>query len=256
MNELLQFLLPAKILAPVLKPLVRLILGVVAVPVFRLFVRKVARVQLLNMELERDIELWIRGSLMLLIASANMEEILFHWVKPDSWWLWLTRLLLAVGVIEGMPDQALFSIIHPGPRPMKFDRSKPLTCCWSYLPELLRGLLCQHLNRSSPVFAIMCVIFPGEVGWTCYGIAITQYLIIGLVSSRDRAIDVLRQYDKAVAVQRHQLEDEVAADEAAVQDKDQDASPEALVAAASQAGPFATEFRDNLREEDDERVQK
>lgn len=247
MNQLLQLLLPAQLLQPLIKPVVRLILGFVAVPIFRLFVRRVAKVQALNRELERDLELWIRGSLLLLVASANMEAYLFHWVRPDSWWLWLTRLLLVLGVIEGMPDQALFSVIHPGPRPPKIDRQNLLRSLLKYIPELLRGLVCQHLNRSSPVFAILCVVLPpGQIGWIFYGLAITQYLIIGLVSSRDKAVDVLRQYDKAVAEQRHQIEEEVAEDMRATGDLP--ASAEARVALAEKAGAFSSELVDDLRD--------
>ena len=46
------------------------------------------------------------------------------------------------------------------------------------------------------------------VGWCCYLLAITQYLIIGLVTSRDRAMDVLSEFDRAVAVRRKQLMEE------------------------------------------------
>ena len=43
------------------------------------------------------------------------------------------------------------------------------------------------------------------VGWVCYLMAITQYLIIGLVTSRDRAMDVLSEFDRAVAARREEL---------------------------------------------------
>ena len=46
------------------------------------------------------------------------------------------------------------------------------------------------------------------VGWTCYLLAITQYLIIGLVTSRDRAMDVLSEFDRAVAQRRRELIEE------------------------------------------------
>ena len=38
--------------------------------------------------------------------------------------------------------------------------------------------------------------------------AITQYLIIGLVTSRDRALDVLSEFDRAVAKRRNELIEE------------------------------------------------
>ena len=56
---------------------------------------------------------------------------------------------------------------------------------------VLRGLLCRHINRSSPVFAILCVILGGQLGWIFYVLAIVQYLIIGLVTSRDKAFNAL-----------------------------------------------------------------
>ena len=60
MNELLQLLLPTRLLQPLLKPIVRLFLGLIAIPIFRLFVRRVVRVEDLDDELEKDLELWFR----------------------------------------------------------------------------------------------------------------------------------------------------------------------------------------------------
>ena len=51
------------------------------------------------------------------------------------------------------------------------------------------------------------------VGWICYLIAITQYLIIGLVTSRDRAIDVLSEFDRQVAKRRQEIVEEFRLDE-------------------------------------------
>ena len=80
---------------------------------------------------------------------------------------------------------------------------------WRQLREnawpVTRGLLCQHLNRTSPAFAILAAIAPGVIGWFCYGMAITQYLIIGLVTSRDKALDVLSKFDRQVAIRRREL---------------------------------------------------
>ncbi len=210
MLEILQFLMPAKLLTILLKPIVRLILGVVAVPLSKLFLHRVVRLKELDAELERDLTLWIRGSLVLLLASSNMESTFFNWVPPElreeKFWLLATRLMLAIGVIEGMPDQALFAIIHPGPPKPKIDWAKPWSSLGQYLPKLLKGVVCQHLNRGSPVLAILTVILPpGPVGWICYGVAIFNYLIIGLVSSRDKAIDVLQQFDKVVAERREEI---------------------------------------------------
>lgn len=232
--EILQLLMPTKLLALLLKPLVRIILGFVAVPLSKLFLHRVVRLQELDKELERDLTLWIRGCFLLLIATANMEETFFKWV-PIEWrdehvFIIGMRLMLAIGVIEGMPDQSLFAIIHPGPPKPNIEWRAPWKSIKAYLPSLFKGLVCQHLNRSSPVLAILTVFFAGPVGWVCYGIAITNYLIIGLVSSRDRAIDVLRQFDKAVAERRHELEEEL--------HTHPELTPEQRVDAVSQAGAF------------------
>ncbi|MEI6541001.1 MAG: DNA topoisomerase I [Planctomycetota bacterium] len=213
MNELLQLLLPTRLLQPLFKPIVRLFLGFVAIPIFRLFVRRVVKVQELDEELEKDLEQWFRSALLLLVATQNMESTLFSWVHPhtrDSVLFMAGRLLLAIGVIEGMPDQALFALIYPGPQPPKIVRGRVLWSLIHYIPSLLKGLICQHLNRSSPVLAILAVIWPDEtIGWICYGMAIGQYLIIGLVASKDKALGVLQKFDEAVARQRHEIEHEI-----------------------------------------------
>ncbi|MBA3315666.1 MAG: hypothetical protein M3552_13805 [Planctomycetota bacterium] len=167
MGWLVRLLLPMQILRPVIKPVTRLLIGALAIPLFRLFLRRVVRLQELDRELEKDLEQWFRGSLLLLVATANMEHVLFGWVsevftlnlQDDHAWVAVGfRLLLAIGVIESMPDQALFAIIHPGPSAIKFRRGVPCfglkEQCWPYL----KGTLCQHLNRSSPVLAIMAAI--------------------------------------------------------------------------------------------------
>ena len=121
------FFLPGRLLQPLLKPVIRLFLGVVAIPFFRLFVRRVVKVQEINQELEKDLEQWFRGALLLLIATKNMEESLFSWVTQETLDgpLFLAgRLLLAISVVEGMPDQSLFALIHPGPQPPKFKQKK------------------------------------------------------------------------------------------------------------------------------------
>lgn len=212
MNELLQLLLPTRLLQPLFKPLVRLFLGFIAIPIFRLFVRRVVKVQDLDEELERDLELWFRGAILLLLATQNMESTFFWWVRAetrDSVFFMGGRLLLAIGVIEGMPDQSLFALIYPGPQPPKLEKGKLLAGLIRYVPQFLKGLVCQHLNRSSPVLAILAVIWPGTVGWVCYGMAISQYLLIGLVASKDKALGVLKKFDDAVARQRQEIEHEV-----------------------------------------------
>jgi hypothetical protein len=231
--ELLQFLMPTKLMGYLLKPLVRLVLGLIAIPLCKLFLRRVVRMKDLSAELEKDIAQWVRGSLMLLVASSNMESFFFGWVplewREDKVVLLAARLLLAIGVVEAMPDQALFSIIHPGPPPLKLERGKLWASLIGYIRPFLKGLICQHLNRSSPVFAILTVFLTGPVGWICYGLAITNYLIIGLVSSKDKALNVLQQFDAAVAERRKELLSELQSD---------GLTPEQRVAIAERGGPF------------------
>lgn len=207
--NLMQFLLPSQILRPILKPLIRIFLSVIAIPIFRGVMRKFVRAKAIDEELEKDLEQWFRGALLLLIATENMETSLWGWVpestRNNAWFL-AGRLLLAIGVIEGMPDQALFALIHPGPKTPAIEPGHYVRSLIRYIPQLLRGLVCQHLNRSSPVLAILSVLQSGEVGWICYGMAISQYLLIGLVSSKDKALDVLNQFDEIVAQQRHDIE--------------------------------------------------
>jgi len=209
MLDLINFLFPTRWLAPLLKPVIRLFLGFVAIPIFRLFVRRVVKVQEIDEELEKDLEQWFRGALLLLIATQNMEATIFGWVRPEtreSVLFMAGRLLLAIGVIEGMPDQSLFALIYPGPQPPKIEKGRILWSIVRYVPSLLKGIICQHLNRSSPVFAILAVIWPGEIGWVCYGMAISQYLLIGLVASKDKAMNVLQKFDEAVELQHKQLQ--------------------------------------------------
>lgn len=216
MLQLLQYILPSRLLQPVIKPLARFFLGFIAIPIFRLVMRKVVRVHDINEELEKDLEQWFRGSLLLLVATANMEFSLFRVAEDSrlSIYLLAGRLLLAIGVIEGMPDQALFALIHPGPQKPDIEKGHVFRSLLRYIPQLMKGLLCQHLNRSSPVLAILSVLEKGTLGWVCYGLAIAQYLVIGLVASKDKALDVLTQFDVVVARQRHDLEAELNQDAA------------------------------------------
>lgn len=213
----------------VLKPITRLLVGVIAVPLVRSLRKRIPGIKQWDAELEKDIDQWFRGSLLLLVAMKNTETWLMTWinrilevwalgqgesVEPpeidlNKWYITAGRLLLAIGVIESMPDQELFSIIHPGPK-LKFVRGKSL--CANLQEQwrpCLRGLLCQHLNRASPLFAILTVFYGGMIGWVFYVLAIVQYLIIGLVTSRDKALDVLSQFDRAVAERRQEILEEL-----------------------------------------------
>lgn len=203
-------------LLPFLKPASRLVAGMIAIPLFRLMRRRVARLHELDVELEKDIDEWFRASLLLILSTANFETWVDAWLLEHTqwnislWWLTGGRILLAIGVIEAMPDQALFSIIHPGPPKPRYDRRLGLwRCIREQFRPILRGLACQYLSRSSPVYAIMAAIFPGTAGWVCYWLAVIQYLIIGLVTSRDRALDVLSEFDKQIAIRRQELIDEL-----------------------------------------------
>lgn len=197
-----------------LRPLIRLLVGVIAIPLFRMFLRRVVHLQRLDAELTKDLEQWVRGSLLLLAATDNFEYALFgehlsDWKHPYIWLSLGLRLLLAVGVIESMPDQALFSIIHPGPERLLFPKGRRIKAAREQFWPFCKGLFFRHLDRSSSVFAIMAVIFGSPdhtlVGWVCYALAIIQFLIIGLVSSRDKALDVLSEFDKQVKLRRDEL---------------------------------------------------
>ena len=290
------------IFRPIIRPVSRLLVGLIAIPLFRLLLRRVFRIQELSEELEKDLREWFRASLLLLAATANMEHLLFGWLTKVDWLDradWFTmglRLLMVIGVIQTMPDQDLFAVLHPGPP--KLAKGVPLLQQLKELKwPLFKGILCRHLNKSSPVLAMMCAIVGGEissppdteelievqrrlcmgcsiaaagisfeaassqpavrlaaaalypcglaesdptharlsdgsalplgfyrlakynekkraydhsrtrliVGWICYLAAISQYLIIGLVTSRDRAMKVLTLFDQAVAERRKEL---------------------------------------------------
>ena len=214
MGSLFRLLMHSPLTKPIVRPCARFLVGALAIPLFRLFLRRVIRLQEMDAELEKDLEQWFRGSLLLLAATANMEDALFGWVPPrltgaEDWLLLGFRLLLAVSVVEAMPDQELFAVIHPGPPKLHFKSLRTLVAeIRDKRRAILKGYVCQHLNRSSPVFAILAAIAPGKVGWFCYGVAITQYLIIGLVTSRDRALDVLNVFDRAVAERRREIIEE------------------------------------------------
>lgn len=217
MGSIFRALLKLPLLQPLLRPLMRLLVATIAVPTFRFILRRVVRVQEIDQELERDLELWFRASVVMLVASANMEDALFGWVpldlKGEEAWLAVgLRLLLAVGVIESMPDQELFAVIHPGPPKIRI--TKLIADLRVHFWDVVWGVFCKHLNRTSPVFVIMTAIFTGPVGWVCYTLAITQYLIIGLVTSRDKAMDVLGEFDRQVARRRAEIIEEFELDEA------------------------------------------
>jgi hypothetical protein len=207
------------VLKPILKPLTRILVGLIAIPVFRLVIRRGMHMAKVEEELENDLEQWFRAALILLVATANMEHLLFGWVPLDlegdqSWIGVFFRLLLVIGVIELMPDQALFSVLHSGPLNLPMGK-RLLIELWKDRGKWLRKMGCMHLNRSSPVFAMMSAIFGGDpgtsssmIGWVCYVIAIIQYLTIALITSADKAGDLLSTFDRAIAEQREDLVEE------------------------------------------------
>ncbi len=264
MWSLFRLLMDVSLLKPIVRPITRLLVGFIAVPAFRAFTRRVIRRELLDDELQKDLEQWFRGALILLVATQNMESAIFPWAQPviqtrreehieqpldsplasrdekqhghpvvaDSersgmlevreaeygWVLLGLRVMLAISVIQMMPDQELFAVIHGVAPKLNITRGSPL---WPQLRSqalpFLKGHVCVHLNKSSPVLAILAAIAPGWPGWICYGAAISQYLIIGLVTTRDKAIVALGTLDKEVERRRQELIEEFHLDgEAAV----------------------------------------
>jgi len=213
-NFLIHWLLRLQILNPVVKPAVRLFVGIIAVPIFRSFIHRVVRSDDLDRELTKDLEQWFRGSLLLLVATANMEAYLFGELLnvnlEHNWIPLVMRLLLAVGVIETMPDQALFAIIYPGPGKLLLPKKWTYAEIHDQLWPFVKGLFYRHIDRTSSVFAIVAAIKSGPVGWTCYGLAIFQFLVIGLMCSKEKAIDVLTTFDQQIILRRQELIDEVA----------------------------------------------
>lgn len=279
MGSLFRILLNLPILRGALRPFTRVLLGLIAIPIFRFVLKRIFRLHALDKELEKDLEEWFRGALLLLVATANMEQILFWWIQKVDWLDradWFTmglRLMLAIGVIEAMPDQELFAVMYPGP-PRLQKGMNFLKQFWQKKWAFVKGFGARHLNRSSPVLAMMCAIVGAElpsvetyradidrhdfvigwsycqqcgmltplqclvtadqvarvmpevaaikkdvdqferrrerwlVGWVCYLMAITQYLIIGLVTRRDKALDMLNEFDRAVAERRQELVEE------------------------------------------------
>lgn len=201
---------------PVLRPLFRVLTGALAIPAFRFVMRRLLHRKNLSKEMERDLELWFRGSVILLAATANLEDFLFGWLpwhkSEDPWLTMLLRLMLAIGVIESMPDQDVFGILHQGPPKADWLSRDGWRNIWRQKREFLCGIAVLHLKRSSPVFVIMTVIFgnaPGTrefvVGWVFYGLAIIQFLIIGLITERDRISGVLLQFDRSADAIRQSI---------------------------------------------------
>ena len=69
------------LISAALRPLVRILVGLIAIPLFRLFAQRFMRWDKFNAELTKDIEQWVRGSLLLLLATANVETALVDSVR-------------------------------------------------------------------------------------------------------------------------------------------------------------------------------
>ena len=258
---LLRWGLNAEILRPlvgrVLKPVARFAVGILAVPVFR-FGLKTVRLQSFDRELEKDLEEWFAASLLLLFCTANVERLLFSELgfEPGDFVSLGFRLLLAVGVVEAMPDVQLFPVLYPKPAvppAAAFGREKPWFGVKAVLPDYLKSHAHQWLTRSSPVFAILACVIGGVVGpdgavppdragewtagWFCYGAAISQYLVMGLMASKEQAASVLAAYDERVAAVRQELVAELAAGAACPLPPVRPAAPPAGAAAAGFVGP-------------------
>lgn len=211
----------AQALSQLLRPISRLIAGVLAVKVCRFVMKRLGNVRVIDAEFERDIEHWFRASLVLLVATANVEGLLFGWVRLDleGHWGWLffgLRLFIVTGVIEAMPDQEIFAILHRGPPTVRFGRGF-WRRLWEARRPISRGIFNQHMKRSSPVFAFLAAIFGGPrgtdawmVGWTCYALCVGQFLYIALVTSKDMAREALERFDAQVDEIRRSLKHTVA----------------------------------------------
>lgn len=213
MGYLVQWIFNLPLIRVVTKPVMRLVIKLIAIPFFRVVLKYLMRVEVISEELEKDLSQWFRASVLLMIATHNMEGLLFQTENTNYRLLDLAdavlfglRLMLAIGCIEGMPDQELFRLIHSGPPKPKSTGARAVAReVGQNWRAWLWGVFCIYLSRTSPVFAIVSVFNKGPAGWICYSLAITQYLIIGLVASRDRALDVLASFDAEVAVRREEL---------------------------------------------------
>ena len=213
MGHLAQWLFNLPGVRLITKPITRFLLRLIAIPIFKFLLKYLLRIDVISTELEKDLSQWFRASVLLLFATHNMEFILFKSSldklgdrKFDDVIVFALRLFLAIGCIEGMPDQELFRFIHPGPPKLKTKGFSAV--CREIIQNRrawLWGVFCIHLSRSSPVFAIVTVFKFGAAGWVCYGLAVIQYLIIGLATSRDKAIGVIASFDAEVAARRAEL---------------------------------------------------
>ena len=109
------------------RPLTRLIMRLAALPALRFCSTTSRRSNVWTTSWRR---IWRNGfaaSLLLLLVTANMEVLLWHPLIPfpdlmdeHKWFGVGLRIMLAIAVVQLMPDQELFTVIHPGPRIPRF----------------------------------------------------------------------------------------------------------------------------------------
>ncbi len=243
MGNLVNWLFHLPGVRQITKPVTRFLLKLIAIPIFKFLLKYLLRIEVISTELEKDLSQWFRASVLLLFATNNMELILFQSKLDDRRFddvvVFALRLFLAIGCIEGMPDQELFRFIHPGPPKLKSKGFLPvcreLRQNWR---AWLWGVFSIHLSRASPVFAIVTVFKLGTAGWVCYGLAVVQYLVIGLATSRDKAIDVVASFDAEVAARRAELLTELHAPSAV--EVGTAATPSVAIPAAAKTPPVAS----------------
>jgi hypothetical protein len=193
---LFETLLEGPVLEPLIRPLARSCLGSAATWLVRVCLPRLARGAALDDELRADVGRWLGASLLLLAATRNLEQQLFGLVElvlngEVRYATLYCRMLLAIGVIQAMPDQELFPIVHPCRLRLNLAALLAPEACCGELRLLLWSLLCQHLYRSSPCLAILAIVAPGAVGWICYTLAVVQYLTMALMTPRQAALAAL-----------------------------------------------------------------
>ena len=84
MGSLLR-LLTLQVVSPVLRPLIRLLVGFIAVPIFRLFIHKVVRIERLSAETEPTIEVvplrYVGSDPLATLIRQLYEQVL----QPRRW---------------------------------------------------------------------------------------------------------------------------------------------------------------------------
>ena len=80
-------------MAPLVRASTRIFIGLITIPLLRLFRKKLLRNKRFDDELEKDLEQWFRASLLLFFATKNVEAGLSGWlqlnfdVNLDHWFI-------------------------------------------------------------------------------------------------------------------------------------------------------------------------